>query len=192
MQRLAMPCLESMGSGHPSVVQRLEYRKRVFLTIVLTAGLLALLAAAIPRVGAVPALAFVSPLAPVNNSRRLNGRQIDTACGWINKGEECCPWGQICPAGSECYSTGQMSTRRCRVAGQSCPSGQRFCSFVCTNLDTSMNNCGSCGHTCGGSSEADWYCSGGECKYSCKPPVCAPGQMVASAMAMCPYCVSYV
>lgn len=53
--------------------------------------------------------------------------------------------------------------------GVTCGAGQRVCSGVCTDVESSRANCGSCGNACGG----NLVCSGGLCVLP-SPGPCSP------------------
>jgi hypothetical protein len=52
----------------------------------------------------------------------------------------------------------------------SCGTGQIYCAPSCTNTQIDVNNCGTCGHSCGFAAHATLQCLGGSCHIaSCDP-----------------------
>lgn len=50
-----------------------------------------------------------------------------------------------------------------------CPSGQVRCGGACTDLLTSVPNCGICGHACPGRPHVPMLCEAGSCVFRCDP-----------------------
>jgi hypothetical protein len=96
-----------------------------------------------------------------------------------------------CVAGDTCLN-GQCVPRQCTTAAQcpvangtgvcnqgicevgSCSAGYADCdgkyATGCeTNLNNSVQNCGTCGHPCGPVTNATAFCSSGTCGYVCNP-----------------------
>ena len=70
----------------------------------------------------------------------------------------------------------------------SCPEGQTECSGTCTNLQTDLNNCGSCGKACPAVYHAAPVCSGGQCTYTCPA---GHGDCNQNTADGCETCVKY-
>ena len=93
-----------------------------------------------------------------------NGNETGIDCG----GGTCptCPNGQGCGTNSDCTS-GVCSGGVCQAA---CPAGQTLCGSMCKNLQTDVNNCGSCGFVCSQQNATEACVSG-----ACNVVSCSPG-----------------
>lgn len=75
-----------------------------------------------------------------------------------------CSSGQSCCSGT-CTNT-QTDVNNCGSCGNACASGESCCSGTCTTLDTT-SNCGSCGNACTAPANGSATCSGGSCVITC-------------------------
>ncbi|HTV18374.1 MAG TPA: hypothetical protein VMG12_06875, partial [Polyangiaceae bacterium] len=101
----------------------------------------------------------------VPGSRRCNPQTgVPQLCGGSGAYQNQTP----CRTGEVCTASGNTTSCTCQNNLTACQSG-------CFDLNTDASNCGSCGHSCQGST-----CSAGRCN----PTTIASGQVVASRMAL--------
>jgi hypothetical protein len=101
------------------------------------------------------------------------GGNAECAAGYVCSGAVCVP--RQCTTDSQCgvaNGTGRCNQGICEVA--SCNAGYgdcdgRFSTGCETNLNSSVQSCGTCGHACGPYTNATAVCLSGTCKYTCNP-----------------------
>ena len=76
-------------------------------------------------------------------------------------GSRCCPQGASCASGQRCLCPTNAPTV-CTGQGPVPQVG------ICTNLNTDVNNCGSCGHQCPDKAHATKACVNKTCVYTCE------------------------
>src|ERR1700722_10614410 len=65
--------------------------------------------------------------------------------------------------GDDASDTGTPTEGGVTTCGDSGTGNVSRCSGLCTDLQTDVNNCGTCGHACGGAAGASASCVGGAC-----------------------------